>query len=112
MWVPISSTNISRLGSKVPASARQSTLSHSSLLLAAVDLFSALAQALDRPANVAYLDPVNHREAFASLPVGGPRWASTSSFSSRMAYSSSFGREPGHFYGARTEQENHSHRAA
>jgi PAS domain S-box-containing protein len=52
------------------------SLSHSSLSLAAVDLFSTVPQApLDCPADrrLAHLNPTNYIEKFAPLSVGSPR---------------------------------------
>jgi hypothetical protein len=75
--VPISSTNTSCLPSSLPNVERHTNLSHSSRSLALGDLFSAVAEALNRPADrcLAHLHSTYSEEKLAPFPVGSP-WPS------------------------------------
>ena len=76
MWVPISSTNTNSLTSSPPTTERHTNLSHSSLSLAPVDLFSAVSEVLfNRPADcgLAHLNAASCKEKRAPLFMGSPR---------------------------------------
>lgn len=75
--MPISSTNTSCLPSSLPNVERHTNLSHSSRSLALDDLFSAVVEALDHPADrcLAHLHSTYSEEKLAPVPVGNP-WAS------------------------------------
>jgi len=74
VWLPILSTNTNRLLSSIPSAERHTNLSHSSPPLARADLFSAMSEALGRPADrrFAHTNCANSIEEFAPLAVGSP----------------------------------------
>jgi hypothetical protein len=74
VWLPISSTNTNRLPSSIPNAERHTNLSHSSPSLARSDLFSAVSEALDRPAgrSLAHPNGANSIEELAPLAVSSP----------------------------------------
>jgi hypothetical protein len=74
--VPISSTNTNSLPSSPQITERHTNLSHSSLSLAPVDLFSAVSKvSFNRSADrrLAHLNPASCEEKLAPLFVGSPR---------------------------------------
>jgi hypothetical protein len=76
VWVPTSSTNTKRSGSRLPTSMHQSTLKRTRLVLLPLwTFFSAPAQSPYCPTNCrfAYTNPRDGEQKLGSLGVGGPR---------------------------------------
>ena len=112
MRVPISSTNTKLRLSSLPTTERYASLSNSSLSLAPVDLFFGCGKgaswSLGRWLLVNF-NSASRKEEAAPLFVGSPGRLLMSSSRRRMAFPSSFGREPGAFS---SEQENRPRQAA
>ena len=75
MWVPISSTNTKVWLSSPLTTERHTTLSHSSLSLAPIDLFLAVRKVpLDHSADcrLAHLNAASCKEKLLPLPVSSP----------------------------------------